>query len=86
MTVNQRELEEKIRENPVEAVVLALLIGFLVCLLPVGRLIGSLLRVAFLLLKPALLVLGIIKAVEYYQQCCREEKETKAPEEKASTT
>jgi hypothetical protein len=83
MTVNQRELEEKIRENPVEAVVLALLIGFLVCLLPVGRLIGALLRVAFLLLKPALLVLGIIKAVEYYQQYCGEKREVTGTGEKA---
>jgi hypothetical protein len=82
MTVNQRELEQKIRENPVEAVVLALLIGFLVCLLPVGRLIGALLRGAFLLLKPALLVLGIIKAVEYYQQCCGEEREVTGTGEK----
>lgn len=82
MTVNQRELEQKIRENPVEAVVLALLIGFLVCLLPVGRLIGALLRAAFLLLKPALLVLGIIKAVEYYQQCCGEEREVTGTGEK----
>jgi hypothetical protein len=82
MTLNQRELEAKIRENPVEAVVLALLIGFLVCLLPVGRLIGALLRVAFLLLKPALLVLGIIKAAEYYQQCCGEEREVKGAGEK----
>jgi hypothetical protein len=83
MTVNQRELEEKIRENPVEAVGLALLIGFLVCLLPVGRLIGALLRVAFLLLKPALLVLGIIKAVEYYQQYRGEKREATATGEKA---
>jgi hypothetical protein len=82
MTVNQRELEQKIRENPVEAVVLALLIGFLVCLLPVGRLIGALLRGAFLLLKPALLVLGIIKAVEYYQQRCGEEREVTGTGEK----
>jgi hypothetical protein len=82
MTVNQRELEQKIRENPVEAFVLALLIGFLVCLLPVGRLIGALLRVAFLLLKPALLALGIIKAVEYYQQCCGEEREVTGTGEK----
>ena len=82
MTVNQRELEQKVRENPVEAVVLALLIGFLVCLLPVGRLIGALLRVAFLLLKPALLVLGIIKAVEYYQQCRGEEREVTGTGEK----
>ena len=83
MTVNQRELKEKISENPVEAVVLALLIGFLVCLLPVGRLIGALLRVAFLLLKPVLLVLGIIKAVEYYQQCYGEKREATATGEKA---
>jgi hypothetical protein len=74
MALNQRDLEEKIRENPTEAVVFALMIGFLVCLLPVGRLVGALLRVAFLSLKPVLLLLGIIKAVEYYQQCCGEEK------------
>jgi hypothetical protein len=60
--------EESIRQSPLPAVGLAALGGIVLSRLPVGALIFALLRLAFTLLRPALLVLGILKAV----QLCKE--------------
>ena len=60
-----KKIEDRVREDPLTAVLLAFASGFLLCLLPVGKLLGVAARLAFLLVKPALLVLGIIKILEY---------------------
>lgn len=59
------ELEEQIRQEPIKAVLLAFGAGFFLCLLPLGRLLGVLVRMALILLKPALLILGVVKLLEY---------------------
>jgi hypothetical protein len=64
------DLEEHIRREPKKAVVLAFAAGFFLCLLPLGRLLGILVRMAFLLFKPALLILGVIKLLEYARITC----------------
>jgi hypothetical protein len=38
--------------------------GFLLCLLPVNRLIGVLVKILFQLIKPALFILGVVKLLE----------------------
>jgi hypothetical protein len=65
--VNQpwNELEELVRREPKQAVALAFAGGFFLCLLPLGRLLGILVKVLFLLFKPALLILGVVKLIEY---------------------
>ena len=65
--VNQpwNELEEMVRREPRQSVALAFAGGFFLCLLPLGRLLGILGRVLFLLFKPALLILGVVKLIEY---------------------
>ena len=70
--VNQlwNDLEAQIRHDPMRAVVLAFAGGFLLCLLPLGRLLGVLIRVSLLLLKPALLILGLVKLLEYSGVTC----------------
>jgi hypothetical protein len=60
-----KKIEEQIREDPVKAVLLAFASGFFLCLLPVGKLLGVAVKLAFLLVKPALFVFGIIKILEY---------------------
>ena len=60
-----KKIENQIREEPVKAVLVAFASGFFLCLLPVGKLLGVAVRLAFLLVKPALLVFGIIKILEY---------------------
>jgi hypothetical protein len=59
------ELHEQIRREPLKAVTLAFGGGFLLCLLPVGKLLGVIVKLTFLLLKPALVILGIVKLLEY---------------------
>ena len=68
--VNQpwNELEDLVRLEPKKAVILAVATGFVLCLLPLGRLLGFLAKVAFLLFKPALVILGAVKLVEYARQ------------------
>ena len=69
------DLEAQIRREPMRAVVLAFAGGFLLCLLPLGRLLGVLIRVSLLLLKPALLILGLVKVLEYSGVTCGPHKE-----------
>jgi hypothetical protein len=59
------EIQEQIRREPIKAVILAFGGGFFLCLLPVGKLLGFLAKVTFLLLKPALLILGVIKVLDF---------------------
>jgi len=59
------EIQEQIRHEPIKAVILAFGGGFFLCLLPVGKLLGFLAKVTFLLLKPALLILGVIKVLDF---------------------
>jgi hypothetical protein len=67
MNINQvwNELEAAIRREPQKSVALAFAGGFFLCLLPLGRLLGILVRMLFLFCKPALLILGVVKVVEY---------------------
>jgi hypothetical protein len=59
------ELEGAIRREPQKSVLLAFAGGFFLCLLPLGRVLGILVRVLFVLFKPALLILGLVKFLEY---------------------
>jgi hypothetical protein len=52
------------REEPGKALGFAFLTGLICTVLPVGRLLGGIIRLAFALVPPALLVLGGMKAWE----------------------
>ena len=69
------DLEAQIRREPMRAVVLAFAGGFLLCLLPLGRLLGVLIKVSLLLSKPALVILGLVKLLEYSGVICGIDKE-----------
>ena len=60
--------EKFVRHDPAKAMGLALFGGVLLTVLPVGRLISALVRVAFALARPLLLVLGAVKLYEEYQK------------------
>ena len=55
------------RREPVKAVVSAFGAGFLVNLLPIGAVVGALTGIAFLVLRPVLLFLGLMKACELWR-------------------
>ena len=52
------------REEPAKVTGIALGAGLLLTALPVGRVLGGLVRLAFALLRPALLILGAVKLWE----------------------
>jgi hypothetical protein len=63
---NWNTLAEQIRSEPIKAIILAFGAGLLLCFLPVGKLLGFLLKMTFVLSKPVLLILGVVKLLEYY--------------------
>ncbi|MGI9114121.1 MAG: hypothetical protein ACR2FX_03635 [Chthoniobacterales bacterium] len=62
------QAEEYVREKPARSVLIALLAGFILNRLPVGRLLGGVVRLALFALKPALLVYGATKVYEAVQE------------------
>lgn len=66
------ELVEKtaleVRKQPVKSVVWAFFIGILLTVFPVGRVIGALTGLVFALLRPALLLLGVVKLCEEIEE------------------
>jgi len=64
--------EDYARREPTRATVSAFGAGFLLNLLPLGAIAGALVGVAFSLVRPALLFLGLFKACEL----CRSKTQT----------
>ena len=60
--------QKLIREDPTKAIGMAVFAGVLLTILPVGRVIGGLVRLAFALARPLLLVLGAIRLYEEFQK------------------
>lgn len=58
------EADEFARREPAKAVASAFGAGFLINLLPLGAVVGTLVAVAFALMRPVLLFLGLMKAFE----------------------
>lgn len=53
------------RLQPTKAVASAAGVGLLINLLPIGAIVGGLIAVSLALVRPALLILGLLKAVEF---------------------
>jgi hypothetical protein len=62
-----RSCEDSVRRAPLAALGISTVVGLVVSKLPLVAITGALLRLAFALLRPVLLVFGILKLVE----CCR---------------
>lgn len=56
--------ERSVREEPLKTAGLAFVAGIFLRVLPVGRILSGLVQVAFALVRPALLILGVVKVVE----------------------
>lgn len=65
-SVTTNQFRERLQREPLKSVAIALVVGFVLSLLPIRRILGLILRTAFLLIKPALMVLGAIKLCEYF--------------------
>ena len=62
------QAEEFVREKPGQSLLIALAAGFILNRLPVGRLLGAVVRLLLFALKPALLVYGATKIYEAVQE------------------
>jgi hypothetical protein len=62
------ETETYVRENPVQSIVYAILAGFILNRLGVGRILRGIVRLMLLALKPAILIYGAAKLYEASQE------------------
>lgn len=65
-----RRCENAVRRSPLLAVACAATGGYLLQVLPVSRLVGGVVRLGLALLKPALLIYGTARVVEYVRDTC----------------
>ncbi len=56
------------RNQPLKCLSWAFAIGLIVSLLPIGRLVGLVVRMLFSLMRPLLIVLGLMKAFEEFDR------------------
>ena len=61
------QTEEYVRENPARSIAYALLAGFILNRLPVGRILGGFVRLIFIAFKPAILAYGATKLYQAAQ-------------------
>jgi hypothetical protein len=60
--------EKCAREEPLQCLSIAFVIGLVLSILPLGRLVGFVVQLAFSLLRPVLVILGMMKAFEEYDK------------------
>jgi len=60
--------EEFVRKEPAQAIGAAFLIGLLLTVLPIGRVVGGLIRLTFALVRPLLLILGAVKLWDEFEK------------------
>jgi hypothetical protein len=61
------QTEDYVRENPARSVAYAVLAGFILNRLPVGRILGGLIRLVMIAFKPAILAYGATKLYQAAQ-------------------
>ena len=61
------QTEEYVRENPARSVAYALIAGFILNRLPIGRILSALVRLIFIAFKPAILAYGATKLYQAAQ-------------------
>ena len=61
------QTEEYVRENPTRSIAYALVAGFILNRLPLGRILGGLTRLVFIAFKPAILAYGATKLYQAAQ-------------------
>ena len=61
------QTEDYVRENPARSVAYALVAGFILNRLPIGRIFGALIRLVFIAFKPAILAYGATKLYQAAQ-------------------
>lgn len=76
-TIVQR-VEDYTREEPMKAASAAFGLGILLALLPIGSLVSGVMRLLFLVARPVLMILGVVKVAEQLDE--RRSKTEEKPE------
>ena len=61
------QTEEYVRENPTRSMAYALIAGFILNRLPIGRILSGIVRLVFIAFKPAILAYGATKLYQAAQ-------------------
>jgi hypothetical protein len=61
------QTEEYVRENPARSIAYAIVAGFILNRLPIGRILGGLVRLLMIMFKPAILAYGATKLYQAAQ-------------------
>jgi len=61
------QTEEYVRENPTRSMAYALIAGFILNRLPIGRILSAIVRLVFIAFKPAILAYGATKLYQAAQ-------------------
>jgi hypothetical protein len=61
------QTEDYVRENPGQSMLYAFVAGYLLNWLPIGRILGTIFRLIFVALKPAVLIYGASKVYQAAQ-------------------
>ena len=64
----ETQAQDYVRTEPAKAVGIAFIAGIILTVLPVGRLVAVLVRLSFVLIRPLLLILGVVKLCEELQK------------------
>lgn len=60
--------EDYVRSNPSQAVLSAVAAGFFLRLLPLGAIVGALVRLALFALRPAIFIYGAVALYKHFQE------------------
>ena len=68
------QTETYVRGNPTQAVLSAVGAGFVLRLLPIGALVGALVRLALFALRPAIFIYGAVHLYKHFQGAAGQEQ------------
>lgn len=77
MDVLVNRAESYTKAKPTKALSAAFGLGIIMALFPMGRVIGFVLRLVFALLRPVLLILGVVRVYEEYNSRTRSSAEAR---------
>lgn len=66
--------EEYVRANPSQAVLSAVAAGFFLRLLPLGAIVGALIRLVMFALRPAIFIYGAVALYKHFQEPHQEQQ------------
>lgn len=75
-----QRVEAYVKEEPVKAASAAFGIGILLAFLPIGGVVTGVCRLLFLLARPLLMILGVVKIFEHWEDRQRQKGSTQVDE------